>query len=54
MIKIGITGQGGFIGKHLFNTIGLYPHEFERIPFKSSFFENESGLDAFVLQCDYF
>ena len=52
MIKIGITGQGGFIGKHLFNTIGLYPHEFERIPFKSSFFENESGLDAFVLQCD--
>ena len=52
MIKIGITGQGGFIGKHLFNTIGLYPHEFERIPFKSNFFENEARLDVFVLQCD--
>ena len=52
MIKIGITGQGGFIGKHLFNTIGLYPGKFERIPFETRFFENETELDAFVLQCD--
>ena len=52
MLKIGITGQDGFVGKHLYNTIGLYPAEFERINFKRSFFENENDLDAFVSQCD--
>ena len=52
MLKIGITGQEGFVGKHLYNTIGLYPAEFERIEFERSFFENEIDLDAFVLQCD--
>ncbi len=52
MLKIGITGQAGFIGFHLFNTIGLYPGKFERIPFEDAFFENESNLNAFVKQCD--
>ena len=52
MLKIGITGQEGFVGKHLYNTIGLYATEFERIDFKKSFFENETDLDAFVSQCD--
>ncbi len=52
MLKIGITGQQGFVGKHLYNTIGLYPLEFERIDFKRSFFESETDLDAFVSQCD--
>ncbi|HSN61679.1 MAG TPA: NAD-dependent epimerase/dehydratase family protein, partial [Ferruginibacter sp.] len=52
MFKIGITGQAGFLGKHLYNSIGLYPDEFERIDFEKSFFENDSDLDAFVLKCD--
>ncbi len=52
MLKIGITGQEGFIGKHLYNTIGLYPGEFERISFQRKYFENETDLDAFVSQCD--
>lgn len=52
MIKIGITGQNGFVGSHLFNTIGLQTDKFERISFERSFFENENDLDSFVSQCD--
>lgn len=52
MIKIGITGQAGFVGTHLFNTLGLYPSVFERIPFKDSYFQNEEKLNTFVSQCD--
>lgn len=52
MLKIGITGQAGFIGKHLFNIIGLLPAEFERIPFQKDFFESDNSLDNFVRQCD--
>ncbi|WP_313636328.1 NAD-dependent epimerase/dehydratase family protein [Empedobacter sp.] len=50
--KIGITGQNGFVGKHLYNTLGLLPEEFERIDFQKEFFENEAKLDEFVAQCD--
>lgn len=52
MINIGITGQSGFIGTHLYNTLGLYPGTFTRIPFEDSFFENELKLNEFVSQCD--
>ena len=52
MIKIGITGQPGFVGTHLFNTLGLYPDKFTRIPFEDSFFQDESKLKSFVKQCD--
>ncbi|MDP2088739.1 MAG: NAD-dependent epimerase/dehydratase family protein [Flavobacteriaceae bacterium] len=52
MLKVGITGQNGFIGTHLYNTLGLFPNEFERLPFDDCFFENEKDLDNFVHQCD--
>ncbi|WP_353149299.1 NAD-dependent epimerase/dehydratase family protein [Chryseobacterium sp.] len=52
MKKIGITGQNGFVGRHLYNTLGLFPEEFERIEFKKEFFENEDKLDGFVSKCD--
>lgn len=52
MIKIGITGQSGFIGTHLYNTIGLSPNKFERIQFDDEFFQNEDKLQAFVSRCD--
>lgn len=52
MLKVGITGQKGFVGTHLFNTIGLYNEEFERIEFQKNFFESNEALDAFVAQCD--
>ena len=52
MLKIGITGQDGFVGKHLYHTFGLKPEEFERIEFNRAFFEKEELLDAFVKKCD--
>ncbi len=52
MKKIGITGQSGFVGKHLYNTLELFPEEFERIDFDKSFFEDTGKLDEFVKRCD--
>lgn len=52
MIKIGITGQAGFVGTHLYNTLGLYPDQFERIPFEDTFFSEDEELSAFVSNCD--
>jgi UDP-2-acetamido-2,6-beta-L-arabino-hexul-4-ose reductase len=52
MIRIGITGQVGFVGTHLFNTISLYPDKFKRIPFKDDFFTNKNKLSEFVSNCD--
>lgn len=51
-LKIGITGQDGFIGQHLYNTLGLSPENFERIVYDKSVFGNEAKLQAFVSQCD--
>lgn len=52
MIKVGITGQSGFIGTHLFNSIGLLRDEFFQIPFDDSFFEDQEKMDRFVKNCD--
>jgi len=52
MKKIGITGQNGFVGYHLLQTIKLYKEEFEHIPFDRSYFDNKADLDNFVNSCD--
>jgi len=52
MIKVGITGQSGFIGTHLYNTLGLSPDKFERIPFEDIFFQDENKLKNFLQSCD--
>lgn len=52
MIKIGITGQSGFIGTHLYNHLGLHPDLYQRIPFEDVFFDSEEKLRFFVKQCD--
>ena len=52
MKKVGITGQNGFIGSHLYNTLGLFPEEFQRIDFHKAYFESSSQLDEFVSSCD--
>jgi UDP-2-acetamido-2,6-beta-L-arabino-hexul-4-ose reductase len=52
MIKIGITGQAGFIGTHLYNYFGLKKDEILRIPFKDDFFSDSKSLEDFVSQCD--
>lgn len=51
-LRVGITGQPGFVGTHLFNTLGLYPDEFERVPFEDAYFQNPGNLDRFVRSCD--
>lgn len=52
MIKVGITGQAGFVGTHLFNTLSLYPDKFIRIPFEDDFFEDTEKLEGFTSQCN--
>lgn len=51
IMRIGITGQTGFIGTWLYNTLGLYS-EFERVPFEDSYFDDEQQLREFVKKCD--
>jgi len=52
MIRIGITGQAGFIGTHLYNTLGLSPDKYQRIPFADEFFSDQAALHDFVSNCD--
>jgi UDP-2-acetamido-2,6-beta-L-arabino-hexul-4-ose reductase len=51
-IRVGITGQSGFLGTHLFNTLGLYYNEFDRIYFDDEYFEDIDQLGNFVKNCD--
>jgi len=51
-MKVGITGQNGFVGKHLYNTLGLNPSEFELVEFNKMAFEDDVMLDKFVQYCD--
>ncbi len=50
-MKVGITGQSGFVGTHLYNYLGLQ-EEVERIPFKDEYFQQEEKLKDFVKSCD--
>ena len=52
IIKVGITGQQGFIGTHLFNTLGIFNKQFTRIPFQDSFFDDEEALLEFTEESD--
>ena len=52
MIKIGITGQSGFIGTHLFNTLSLFKDKFILIPFEDNYFNETSKLESFIKECD--
>jgi len=50
--RVGITGQQGFIGQALFNTLGLHAYEFERVQFERDFFDDQAKLERFVSECD--
>ncbi|MGE4563471.1 MAG: NAD-dependent epimerase/dehydratase family protein [Victivallaceae bacterium] len=52
MIRIGITGQAGFVGTHLYHLLGTCGGEFERVPFADDFFADEAALRDFVRRCD--
>jgi len=51
-LKIGITGQDGFIGYHLSQTIKYKFEEYEIVPFERRFLENNKLLNSFVSYCD--
>lgn len=51
MKKVGITGQAGFVGNHLYTTLSL-DDTIELIPFERSFFEDTKQLENFVSICD--
>jgi len=51
-LKIGITGQNGFIGYHLTQTIKYKHSDYILVVFQNSFFEKESLLKEFVSTCD--
>ncbi|MBT8184624.1 MAG: NAD-dependent epimerase/dehydratase family protein [Eudoraea sp.] len=51
MTQIGITGQAGFVGNHLYTTLSL-DDKVTLIPFERSFFEEAVKLEDFVAKCD--
>jgi UDP-2-acetamido-2,6-beta-L-arabino-hexul-4-ose reductase len=51
MYRVGITGQQGFVGSHLFNFLGL-KDGIKLIPYNKAIFANEDMLMSFVQQCD--
>ena len=52
MIRIGITGQTGFMGTHLTNYLRLKKDEVQLIPFEDRYFSEKSDLESFVRKCD--
>jgi UDP-2-acetamido-2,6-beta-L-arabino-hexul-4-ose reductase len=51
-LRIGITGQAGFIGSHLFNWLNLFPEKYQMQPFADEFFNSDETLRTWVAQCD--
>ena len=51
-MRIGITGQIGFVGYHLYNTIKYCHPDCQLIEFKDEYFDDESVLKNFLSQCD--
>ncbi|MFV8270523.1 NAD-dependent epimerase/dehydratase family protein [Flavobacterium sp. GT2N3] len=52
MLRVGITGQAGFVGTHLYNTLGLFQEEFQSVDFQKEFFDDTTKLNDFVSKCD--
>lgn len=50
-MKIGITGQTGFMGTHLYNFLFLQEN-IECIPFEDEYFNQTEKLNTWVKQCD--
>ncbi len=52
-LKVGITGQSGFIGYHLTHYLRVqHSDEIEIVPFDAAYFKNSDKLQGFVQQCD--
>ena len=51
-MKIGITGQNGFLGYHLSQTIKYKFENLKILPFEKSFLKNTKLINSFVSSCD--
>jgi UDP-2-acetamido-2,6-beta-L-arabino-hexul-4-ose reductase len=51
-MRVGVTGQNGFIGTHLFNTLNRDKARFETVQYQNDFFENQYLLEDWVANCD--
>ena len=51
-MKIGITGQDGFVGYHLSQTIKYKFEKYTIVPFKREVLGNSKLLESFVSSCD--
>tara|TARA_B100000003_G_scaffold192156_1_gene191573 strand:- start:108 stop:1250 length:1143 start_codon:yes stop_codon:yes gene_type:complete len=51
IIRVGVTGNSGFLGKHLHNYLNLQK-DISLVFYAKSFFLNPSSLSSFVDQCD--
>jgi len=51
-LRVGITGQNGFIGYHVVQQLRLSPEKYEIIPFEKDCFNDPAGLQQFVKSCD--
>ena len=52
LITVGITGQGGFMGTHLYNFLGTKSEKIDRLNFQDNYFDDEVDLQNFVKSCD--
>ncbi len=52
MRKVGITGQAGFMGTHLYNYLNYAAEDIQLIPFADNYFDAPEKLRDFVSQCD--
>lgn len=52
MKRIGITGQNGFVGSYLYNTLSLLKEEFITVPFQKECFDDPAALQQWVAGCD--
>lgn len=52
MLKVGITGQAGFIGTHLSNFLGTHSDKIVLVPFEDAFFNDAVRLKEWIKQCD--
>ncbi len=51
MQRVGITGQAGFMGSHLYNYL-QNKEDIELIPFEDHYFEQKDLLNNFVRKCE--
>lgn len=52
MLRVGITGQAGFMGGCLWRHLQLHKDRLIPVAFRDEFFEDRAALDRFVRNCD--